>query len=160
MNEQPPTGRKSGLFSVLALVGIALVVSASLVSYANYREHRSARMLLLKAQQYPPAVRHSGPPAPPVPAASAAPVTSAIQAVRLVRARPEVRAWQAQIERARREGRKRSAQATVERDPRGDYVVHVFESVEDEQPGHTATFGWFKVNHSNGAIRNTTIDSD
>ena len=31
-------------------------------------------------------------------------------------------------------------------DEKGDYIFQVFESVEDGQGGHTATWGWYGVN--------------
>ena len=31
-------------------------------------------------------------------------------------------------------------------DEKGDYIFQVFESVEDGQGGHTATWGWYAVN--------------
>ncbi|MEI6503534.1 MAG: hypothetical protein WCP21_21185 [Armatimonadota bacterium] len=88
------------------------------------------------------------------------PVTSGDQAAGLVIDTPDARQWAAQIAEARQQGKKRQALVTVERKPNGHYLVHLFESVEDDDPGHTATFGWFDVDNEMGAIKNNVVDSD
>ena len=88
-------------------------------------------------------------------------VTTGDQAAGLVLAMPDVQTWVAAIKQARDEGKKRTAMVTVELIPgSGNYLVHLFENVQDEEPGHTATFGWFKVNQETGAVSNETMDSD
>ena len=88
------------------------------------------------------------------------PVTSGDQAAGLVIDTPDARQWASQIAEARQQGKKRQALVTVERKPNGHYLVHLFESVEDDDPGHTATFGWFDVDDEMGAIKPDTVDSD
>ena len=88
------------------------------------------------------------------------PVTSGDQAAALVLGTPDAEAWAAQVAEARKQGKKRQALVTVERKPNGHYLVHVFESVDDDDPGHTATFGWFDVDNEMGAIKSETVDSD
>lgn len=90
----------------------------------------------------------------------AGPVADGDRAAGLVVAIPDVQAWAAEVARARAQGKRREALLTVERTPEGDYLVHVFENVQDDEPGHTATYGWYRVNAQTGAVRNETLDSD
>jgi len=84
-------------------------------------------------------------------------VSNGDQAAGLVLAQADVQDWVKQIEQARAEGKKRTAMLTVETIPgSGNYLVHLFENVEDDDPGHTATYGWFKVDKDSGAVSNQT----
>lgn len=88
------------------------------------------------------------------------PVESGDQAAALVINLPDVQEWVAAIDKARAEGKKRTAMVTVERKPNGHYLVHLFENVEDDEPGHTATFGWYDVDNEGGAIKPDNVDGD
>lgn len=88
------------------------------------------------------------------------PVTSGDHAAALVLGTAEAETWAAAVAKARQEGKKRRGLVTVERKPNGHYLVHVSESVEDDEPGHTATFGWFDVDDKMGAIKSDLVDTD
>lgn len=79
-------------------------------------------------------------------------VGSAEAATDLVMQQPEVQEWFRLIEEAQAEGKQRRALAEVTEETEMAYIVHVFESVEDEEPGHVATFGWYNVSKADGAI--------
>lgn len=89
------------------------------------------------------------------------PVSNGDQAAGLVLAKPETQDWVQAIDAARQEGKKRTAMVSVELIPgTGNYLVHLFENVQDEEPGHTATFGWFKVNKETGEVTNETVGAN
>lgn len=79
-------------------------------------------------------------------------VASAQAATDLVMQQPEVQEWLGLIEEAQAEGKQRRALVEVAEETDTAYIVHVFESVEDEEPGHVATFGWYSVSKADGAI--------
>ena len=90
------------------------------------------------------------------------PVSNGDQAAGLVVARSGVKAWVELIEQERAQGKKRTAMLTVETIPgTGNYLIHLFENVADDEPAHTATFGWYRVDKETGVVTNdTTADSD
>ena len=89
------------------------------------------------------------------------PVSNGDQAAGLVLAQPDVRDWVKAVEQARAEGKQRAAMLTVELIPgTGNYLIHLFENVMDDEPGHTATFGWFRVDKETGAVSNETTNPD
>ncbi|NPV46294.1 MAG: zinc ribbon domain-containing protein [Armatimonadetes bacterium] len=79
-------------------------------------------------------------------------VGSAEAATDLVMQQPEVQEWLRLIEEAQAEGKQRRALVEVTEETETAYIVRVFESVEDEEPGHVATFGWYNVSKTDGAI--------
>lgn len=89
---------------------------------------------------------------PPAVAAGEEGVGSAEAATDLVMQQPEVQEWLALIEEAQAAGKQRRALVEVTEETATAYIVHVFESVEDEEPGHAATFGWYSVAKVDGAI--------
>lgn len=88
----------------------------------------------------------------------AGPVTTPGEAEDLVAALPEIRAWVGMVEEASTVGDERSAHIQTDSEEPGKYIVHVFESVDDEYGGHTATYGWFEVDKETGEVRDTTLE--
>lgn len=88
------------------------------------------------------------------PATEAAPggVSSPDQALNRVRARSEVKEWLGLIEQAQRKGKQRKSVMQVDTEDDASYTVHVFESVEDDDPPHTATFAWYRVDKQTGQV--------
>lgn len=79
-------------------------------------------------------------------------VANADAAIDLVMKRADIQEWVKQVEAAQAEGKKRTVNVEVTEETDEAYVVHVYETVADEEPGHTATFGWYNVNKATGDI--------
>ena len=75
------------------------------------------------------------------------------KALDLVAALPEVKKWQAEVEKASKT-RKVSAHIAMDRKEGHEYVVQVFEDVpDDDESSHSATFNWYHVNDLTGKVR-------
>jgi len=94
----------------------------------------------------------------PGPTGSAGPVTSPQQAVDLVAAMPDIKEWMAQVQAAAQQGERRSAHVDVDSEEPNMYIVHVYEMVDDEMGGHTATYGWYEVHKQTGEVKSTTLE--
>jgi hypothetical protein len=86
------------------------------------------------------------------PGTSSAPATSEDEAIDRVMARSDVKEWQTLIDQAQASGKRTKAMIQVEGQTDESYTVHVYESIEDPDFPHTATFGWFRVDKATGAV--------
>lgn len=74
-------------------------------------------------------------------------VLSQAQALFKVKSRPEVVKYEAVLEKA---GKKASFEAQADGE---DWLIQVFEIVKnDNEPPHTATFGWYRVDKKSGEV--------
>lgn len=145
------------LLAVVAVIGAGVAVSMNYAAqHARSTEYSAPDGTLGPAGQTAEPVPVTPPPAEatptPVVEASGGPVTSADQAIDVVMKRADIREWMKQIEAAQAAGKQRKACVDVTEEQADAYIVHVYESVEDEDPPHTATFGWYRVSKADGAI--------
>jgi len=78
------------------------------------------------------------------------PVISQDDAIARVTTIPDVAAWIKLVQT-----RSPANRVVIDVDSEGAtiYTVHAYELVQDEQGGHTATFGWYEVTKATGAVR-------
>lgn len=75
------------------------------------------------------------------------------KAVRLVSARPEVKAW---MELVKRKSPRNKVKFKAEGPSMGRYTVQAYEEVDDGNgQSHTATFGWYEVDKKTGEVVKT-----
>ncbi|HWQ22309.1 MAG TPA: hypothetical protein VN478_06250 [Clostridia bacterium] len=80
----------------------------------------------------------------------AGPVTSRDDAVARVTALPDVAAW---IKLVQTESPANRVVIEVDSEDAALYTVHVYELVQDDAGGHSATFGWYEVVKATGIVR-------
>jgi len=75
---------------------------------------------------------------------------SAEDAVARVRALPEVVEWIQHVDAERPDDR---VVIEVDSEDADSWMVHAYEMVQDEEGGHSATFGWYEVDKAHGTVR-------